>query len=70
MKFPRIKRVTEFIEKIDSENYSLVPATVTRVEPVGSGDRVCGHMFNDERWGGYVNRILFKGTFPGSQRIT
>ena len=37
----QIKRVTEFIEKIDSENYSLVPATVTRVEPVGSGDRVC-----------------------------
>jgi 3-dehydroquinate synthase II len=37
----QIKRVTEFIEKIDSENYSLVPATITRVEPVGSGDRVC-----------------------------
>jgi len=37
----QIKKVSEFIEKIDSENYSLVPATVTRVEPVGSGDRVC-----------------------------
>lgn len=37
----QIKRVTDFIEEIDSENYSLVPATVTRVEPVGSGDRVC-----------------------------
>lgn len=37
----QIKKVAEFIEKIDSENYSLVPATVTRVEPVGSGDRVC-----------------------------
>jgi 3-dehydroquinate synthase II len=36
-----IKKVAEFIEKIESENYSLVPANVTRVEPVGSGDRVC-----------------------------
>jgi 3-dehydroquinate synthase II len=37
----QIKKVTGFIEKIDSESYSLLPATVTRVEPVGSGDRVC-----------------------------
>ncbi len=37
----QIKKVAEFIEKIDSENYLLVPATITRVEPVGSGDRVC-----------------------------
>ena len=37
----QIKKVAEFVEEIDSENYSLVPATVTRVEPVGSGDRVC-----------------------------
>jgi 3-dehydroquinate synthase II len=37
----QIKKVAEFIEKIDSESYSLVPATITRVEPVGSGDRVC-----------------------------
>jgi 3-dehydroquinate synthase II len=36
-----IKKVAEFIEKIESENYRLVPANVTRVEPVGSGDRVC-----------------------------
>ena len=36
-----IRKVAEFIEKIDSENYPLIPATVTRVEPVGSGDRVC-----------------------------
>ena len=36
-----IRKVAEFIEKIDSENYQLVSATVTRVEPVGSGDRVC-----------------------------
>jgi 3-dehydroquinate synthase II len=37
----QIKKIAEFIEKIDSESYSLVPATITRVEPVGSGDRVC-----------------------------
>lgn len=36
-----IRKVAEFIEKIDSENYQLVSATVTSVEPVGSGDRVC-----------------------------
>ncbi len=36
-----IKKVAEFTEMIDSENYALVPATLTRVEPVGSGDRVC-----------------------------
>ena len=36
-----IRKVAEFIEKIDSESYPLIPATVTRVEPVGSGDRVC-----------------------------
>jgi 3-dehydroquinate synthase II len=37
----QIKKVTELVETIDSEIYELVPATVTRVEPVGSGDRVC-----------------------------
>lgn len=37
----QIKKVSELIEKIDSESYQLKPATVTRVEPVGSGDRVC-----------------------------
>jgi len=37
----QIKKVAEFIEKIDSEIYELVAAEVTRVEPVGSGDRVC-----------------------------
>lgn len=37
----QIKKVAEFVEKIDSENYKLVPATITKVEPVGSGDRVC-----------------------------
>ena len=36
-----IKKVAELIEKIESESYDLKPATVTRVEPVGSGDRVC-----------------------------
>lgn len=37
----QIKKVAEFIEKIDSETYELVAANVTKVEPVGSGDRVC-----------------------------
>jgi 3-dehydroquinate synthase II len=37
----QIKKVAEFIEKIDSETYQLVAANVTKVEPVGSGDRVC-----------------------------
>ncbi|MBM4241212.1 MAG: 3-dehydroquinate synthase II [Euryarchaeota archaeon] len=36
-----IKKVADLIEKIESESYELKPATVTRVEPVGSGDRVC-----------------------------
>ncbi|NYT18374.1 MAG: 3-dehydroquinate synthase II [Methanobacteriales archaeon] len=36
-----IKKVAELLEKIESEAYSLKVATVTRVEPVGSGDRVC-----------------------------
>ena len=36
-----IKKVAEFIDKIESEKFSLVLATITRVEPVGSGDRVC-----------------------------
>ena len=37
----QIKKIAELVETIDSENYELVPATITRVEPVGSGDRVC-----------------------------
>ena len=37
----QIKKVSELVESIDSEIYELVPATITRVEPVGSGDRVC-----------------------------
>ena len=37
----QIKKVSELVETIDSENYELVPATVTKIEPVGSGDRVC-----------------------------
>lgn len=36
-----IKKVAELVEEIESENYGLKAATVTRVEPVGSGDRVC-----------------------------
>jgi len=37
----QIKKVAEYIDKIDSEQYSLVPATITHIDPVGSGDRVC-----------------------------
>jgi 3-dehydroquinate synthase II len=43
--FPRdisqIKKVADLIEKIQHETYQLLPATITMVEPVGSGDRVC-----------------------------
>ena len=37
----QIRKVSELIERIDSETYQMKPATVTRVEAVGSGDRVC-----------------------------
>ena len=37
----QIKKVAELIEKIQSESYEMKPATVTKVEPVGIGDRVC-----------------------------
>jgi 3-dehydroquinate synthase II len=37
----QIRKVSELIERIDSESYQMKPATVTRVEAVGSGDRVC-----------------------------
>lgn len=37
----QIKKVAELVEKIESESYNLKAAKVTRVEPVGSGDRVC-----------------------------
>ena len=68
MKFPRSRKVTEFIEKIDSENYPLVPATVTRVEPVGSGDRVCVDTCSMMKVGeGMLIGSYSKGTFPGSQ---
>jgi 3-dehydroquinate synthase II len=36
-----IKKVSELIDKIESEAYTLVEAEVTRIDPVGSGDRVC-----------------------------
>jgi 3-dehydroquinate synthase II len=39
--FSDIKKIAELIEKIESEKYELKPATITRIEPVGSGDRVC-----------------------------
>ena len=37
----QIKKVAQLVEGIDSASYQLKAATVTRVEPVGSGDRVC-----------------------------
>ncbi len=37
----QIKKVAELVDKIESETYRLKAATITRVEPVGSGDRVC-----------------------------
>lgn len=37
----QIKAIAELLEEIESETYELKPATVTRVEPLGSGDRVC-----------------------------
>jgi 3-dehydroquinate synthase II len=37
----QIKKVAELIEKIQSESYPMKTATITRVEPVGIGDRVC-----------------------------
>jgi len=37
----QIKKIAALMEKIESESYDLVPATVTYIKPVGSGDRVC-----------------------------
>jgi 3-dehydroquinate synthase II len=37
----QIKKVADLLEKIKQETYQLLPATITMVEPVGSGDRVC-----------------------------
>lgn len=37
----QIKRFAELVDELESENYGLKAATITRVEPVGSGDRVC-----------------------------
>ncbi len=39
--YNEIKKIAELLNKIKSENYELVAATLTRIEPVGSGDRVC-----------------------------
>ncbi|MCK9152494.1 3-dehydroquinate synthase II [Methanobacterium alcaliphilum] len=39
--FSEIKKIASLIEKIESEKYDLKAATITRIEPVGSGDRVC-----------------------------
>jgi 3-dehydroquinate synthase II len=37
----QIKKVAELIGKLQSESYQMKIATITRVEPVGIGDRVC-----------------------------
>jgi 3-dehydroquinate synthase II len=37
----QIKKVAQLVEKIKSDIYQLKAGTVTRVESVGSGDRVC-----------------------------
>lgn len=37
----QIKKVAQLVDQIDSFKYQLEAAKVTRVEPVGSGDRVC-----------------------------
>jgi 3-dehydroquinate synthase II len=37
----QIKKVAALMEKIESESYDLVPAAITDIKPVGSGDRVC-----------------------------
>lgn len=36
-----IKKVADLVEKIESKSYQLKAATVTRLESLGSGDRVC-----------------------------
>lgn len=37
----QIKKVAALLEMVESERYDLVPAIVTEVKPVGTGDRVC-----------------------------
>ena len=37
----QIKKIAKLIEDIKMGYYELKPATITRIEPVGSGDRVC-----------------------------
>lgn len=39
--FPQIKDMAKLIEDLSVESYSLKDLTITNVEPVGSGDRVC-----------------------------
>ncbi len=36
-----VKKIAKLIEDIKMAHYELKPATITRLEPVGSGDRVC-----------------------------
>jgi 3-dehydroquinate synthase II len=39
--FNTIKKVRDTVEEMSTEKITLSPATITRLEPVGMGDRVC-----------------------------
>ena len=39
--FAQIKDIANLIDELSTESYSLKDLTITNVEPVGSGDRVC-----------------------------
>lgn len=39
--FAQIKDMANLIDKLSTESYELKDLTITKVEPVGSGDRVC-----------------------------
>jgi 3-dehydroquinate synthase II len=39
--FNTIKKVRDTVEEMSTEKLTLSPATITRLEPVGMGDRVC-----------------------------
>jgi len=39
--FAQIKDISNLIDKLSTESYELRDLTITNVEPVGSGDRVC-----------------------------
>ena len=64
----QIKKVAEFIEKIDSESYSTCTCNYNTCRTSWFRRQgMCGYLFHDECWGGNANRILLQGTFPGSQ---